>query len=154
MRLLNFSPKSWLCSISFLFLFYNANGSFQKAEAGVIVEKQFSQKELIEHGINQFKSLSAKEQRLKLREAKKTLKFYRKEKLSGKDVDTDLILQVILGIFIPPLGVYLHEGETNNKFWISVLLTVLGLLIFGFAGILFLGTLPSIVYSLIVILGD
>jgi uncharacterized membrane protein YqaE (UPF0057 family) len=107
----------------------------------------------IQEGLKGFKSLSHKEQRLKMREMKRIVKEFKEDKKAGKDVDTDLILQVILGLFIPPLGVYLHEGETNNKFWISILLTVLGLLIFGFAGVLFLGTLPSIIYALIVILG-
>lgn len=105
-------------------------------------------------GLKAFKSLSHKEQRLKMKEMKSVLKAFKADKKAGKDVDTDLILQVILGLFIPPLGVYLHEGEANNKFWISILLTVLGLLIFGFAGVLFLGTLPSIIYALIVILGN
>ena len=108
----------------------------------------------IQEGLKAFKSLSHKEQRLKMKEMKSVLKAFKADKKAGKDVDTDLILQVILGLFIPPLGVYLHEGEANNKFWISILLTVLGLLIFGFAGVLFLGTLPSIIYALIVILGN
>ncbi len=107
----------------------------------------------IQEGVKAFKSLSHKEQRMKMKEMKRVLKAFKEDRKAGKDVDNDLILQVILGLFIPPLGVYLHEGETNNKFWISILLTVLGLLIFGFAGILFLGTLPSIIYALIVILG-
>ncbi len=108
----------------------------------------------IQDGFKAFKSQSHKEQRLKMKEMKRVLKAFKEDKKAGKDVDTDLILQVNLGLFIPPLGVYLHEGEANNKFWISILLTLLGLLIFGFAGVLFLGTLPSIIYALIVILGN
>ena len=108
----------------------------------------------LKDALSEFKSLSHRDKKVRFREMKKVLKQYKSDKKAGKDVDSNVVLQVILGLFIPPLGVYLHEGETNNKFWISVLLTVLGLLIFGFAGILFLGTLPSIIYALIVILSN
>jgi uncharacterized membrane protein YqaE (UPF0057 family) len=37
--------------------------------------------------------------------------------------------------------VYLHQGEINNKFWISLLLTLLFFL-------------PGVIYALIVILGE
>lgn len=107
----------------------------------------------IKDALSQFNSLSRQEKKAKFREMKKVIKTYKADKKAGKEVDSNLILQVILALFIPPLAVYLHEGSTNNRFWISVLLTVLGLLLFGFAGILFLGSLPSIVYALVVILG-
>lgn len=106
----------------------------------------------IKDALKEFNSMSHHDKKMQFKEMKKELKQYKADKKAGKDVDSDVVLQAILAIFIPPLAVYLHEGETNNKFWISVLLTVLGLLIFGFAGVLFLGTLPSIIYALIVIL--
>lgn len=108
----------------------------------------------VDDAIQHFNHLSFHEKKMRFKTLKKVLKQYRKDKKAGKDVDSAIILQVILGIFIPPLGVYLHEGEINNKFWISLLLTVLGLIIFSFAGILFLGTLPSIIYALVVILSN
>lgn len=54
--------------------------------------------------------------------------------------DTNLILLVILAILIPPLAVYLHEGEINNKFIINLILTLL-------CGI------PGVIHALIVVLG-
>jgi uncharacterized membrane protein YqaE (UPF0057 family) len=51
------------------------------------------------------------------------------------------VLLVILAILLPPLAVYLHQGEVNTKFWISLLLTLLF-------------WLPGVIYALIVILGD
>ncbi|MBK7885425.1 MAG: YqaE/Pmp3 family membrane protein [Chitinophagaceae bacterium] len=51
-----------------------------------------------------------------------------------------LCLLVILAILLPPLAVYLHQGEINTKFWISLLLTLLF-------------WLPGIIYALIVVLG-
>jgi len=47
---------------------------------------------------------------------------------------------VILAILLPPLAVYLHQGEINTKFWISLILTLLFFI-------------PGIIYALIVVLG-
>jgi uncharacterized membrane protein YqaE (UPF0057 family) len=124
------------------------------APVGVATVEIEPSKAAVDSAVEQFKSLSNSEKKSKLREMKKAISAYKADKKAGKDVDSNTILQVILALFLPPLAVYLHEGSTNNKFWISVLLTILGLLIFGFAGILFLGTLPSIVYALVVILSN
>lgn len=35
------------------------------------------------------------------------------------------LLRIIIAIFIPPLGVFLHEG-LGKHFWINILLTILG----------------------------
>lgn len=102
----------------------------------------------------QFKSLGKAEKKSRIKEMKRLIKNYKAEKRAGNEVSTDTLLLALLAIFIPPLAVYLHEGETNNRFWISVLLTILGYLLFGFAGVIFLGSLPGIIYALIVILGD
>jgi uncharacterized membrane protein YqaE (UPF0057 family) len=107
----------------------------------------------IQEGLKEFNSLSRHEKKDRIREMKKVLKEYKADKRAGKEVSTSTLLQVILAIFIPPLAVYLHEGEFNSRFWISVLLTILGYVLFGFAGILFLGSLPGIIYALIVVLG-
>jgi uncharacterized membrane protein YqaE (UPF0057 family) len=107
----------------------------------------------VQDAMKEFKNLSRHEKKMRIKEAKKALKQYKADKKAGKELDTNTLLQVILAVFIPPLAVYLHEGETNNRFWISVLLTILGYLLFGFAGILFLGSLPGIIYALIVVLG-
>jgi uncharacterized membrane protein YqaE (UPF0057 family) len=88
-----------------------------------------------------FKSLSRKEKRERLREAKKELKAFRADKRQGNDASSDRVLQIICAIFLPPLGVYLHEGEINSKFWIDLILTLLFFL-------------PGMIYALIVVLGD
>jgi len=108
----------------------------------------------IQSAMKEFKELSGKEKRTRFKEMKKALKQFKADKKAGDDISTQTLLQVVLSIFIPPLAVYLHEGETNNRFWISVLLTILGYLLFGFAGVLFLGSLPGIIYALIVVLGS
>jgi uncharacterized membrane protein YqaE (UPF0057 family) len=108
----------------------------------------------IQDALKEFNSLSRKEKKSRFKEMKKAIKEFKEQKKAGSDVSTDTLLLVLLALFIPPLAVYLHEGETNNRFWISVLLTILGLLLFSFTPVLFLGTLPGIIYALIVILGD
>ncbi len=55
--------------------------------------------------------------------------------------NVDPVLLVIVTILLPPLGVYLYEGEINNRFWISLLLTLLFYL-------------PGLIYSLLVIFGE
>lgn len=106
----------------------------------------------IQEAMKEFNSLSKRDKKKKIKEIKKAIKQYKAEKKEGDEVSTNTLLLVIIAILIPPLAVYIHEGETNNKFWISVLLTFLGLLVFGFGGIFFLGTIPAIIYALYVIL--
>ncbi|WP_218029106.1 YqaE/Pmp3 family membrane protein [Segetibacter aerophilus] len=108
----------------------------------------------IQEALKEFNSLSRREKKSRFKEMKKAIKEFKEQKKAGSDVSTNTLLLVLLALFIPPLAVYLHEGETNNRFWISVLLTILGLVLFNFGGILFLGTLPAIIYALIVILGS
>ena len=107
----------------------------------------------IQEAMKDFNNLSNHEKRSRFKEMKKAIKAFKENKKAGGDISTNTLLEVILAIFIPPLAVYLHEGAANSKFWIDVLLTILGYLLFGFAGIFFLGSLPGIIYALIVILG-
>ena len=97
--------------------------------------------ERIQSAMNEFKSLSKKEKREKVKEAKSVLNKYKADKKAGRAADSDVnqVLLVILAIFLPPLAVYLHQGEINNKFWISLVLSLLLLL-------------PGIIYSLLVVL--
>ena len=91
--------------------------------------------------LNSFKSLSRSEKKARFKEVKKELKSYKKLKKEGKEPLADRTLIIILAILIPPLGVYLYEGEINSKFWISLLLTLLF-------------WLPGAIYSLLVVLGE
>ncbi len=90
--------------------------------------------------LHEFKSLTRVERRMRIAEAKKTLKEYKAAKKAGNaEPSTNTILLVILAILLPPLAVYLHEGVINGKFWLDLLLTLLFFL-------------PGIIYALIVIL--
>lgn len=90
--------------------------------------------------LQEWKTLSQKEKNQRIKETKKEIKNFKKQKRNGGEADTNTLLLVILAILLPPLAVYLHQGEINTKFWISLILTLLL-------------WLPGVIYALIVILG-
>jgi uncharacterized membrane protein YqaE (UPF0057 family) len=96
--------------------------------------------EKINAALNEFKTLSKKEKRERIKEVKSVLKKYKADKKAGRaaDSDTNTLLLVILAIFLPPLAVYLHENELNTKFWISLVLTILF-------------WIPGVIYALLVV---
>ncbi len=106
----------------------------------------------IKASLEEFRSLSKKEKKSRLKEARKAIREYKKQKRKGMDPSTDTLLLVIIALLIPPLAVYLHQGETNNKFWITTLLFVIGIL--GAFLLSWALILASIIYALVVILGN
>ena len=118
--------------------------SFNISSAAVIVPA-FSSVEpdpaAVKAATDAFKNLSKKEKKEKIKEVKKEIKAFKEQEKNGKAPSTNTLLLVILAILLPPLAVYLHQGEINNKFWICLILTLLGFL-------------PGIIYALIVILGN
>lgn len=121
--------------------------SKEKANSAVI-DKPDNQS--VENAMKEFNSLSKHEKKSRFKEIKKAIKEYKAQKKQGGEVNTNTLLLVIIAIFLPPLAVYLHEGSFNNSFWISLLLTILGYVLFSFAG--FFGFLPGILYALYIIL--
>lgn len=87
-----------------------------------------------------FKNLSKAEKKERLKAVKAEIKEFKKQKNAGATPSTNTLLLVILAILLPPLAVYLHEGEINNKFWLDLILTLLFFL-------------PGVIYALIVVLG-
>lgn len=94
-----------------------------------------------QEAMKEWNSLSAKQKRERYKAVKQEIKKYRKEKRRTGAADTDTLLLVILAILLPPLAIYLHQGEINNKFWLGLILTLLF-------------WVPGIIYALIVILGN
>lgn len=92
----------------------------------------------VKAAMKDFRSLPRKERRARIKEAKKVYKEYRADKRAGKAAETDTVLLVILAILLPPLAVYLKEGEVNNKFWLSLILTLLF-------------WIPGVVYAMLVV---
>lgn len=86
----------------------------------------------------EFKGLSKQERKERVKEVKKQLKLFKKEKKANKSLKVDMVLLIILAILLPPLAVYLHQGEINGKFWLSILFW-------------FLFILPGIIYALLVV---
>ena len=96
--------------------------------------------EEIKNALNEFKSLSRKERKERLKDVKKEIKAYKKAKRAGEAASVDPILLYILCVLLPPLAVYLHQGEINSKFWISIILTLLF-------------WIPGVIYAFVVVLG-
>lgn len=94
----------------------------------------------VKEALDEFKSLSKRDRKDRLKEVKKEWKDYKKAKKAGKEPSENTVLLCILAVLLPPLAVYLYEGEINNRFWISLLLTLLF-------------WLPGIIYALVLILG-
>ena len=86
----------------------------------------------------EFTNLSKKEQKLRVKEAKKQVKVFKKEKKSNKSANVEMWLLIVLAILLPPLAVYLHQGEINGKFWLSILFW-------------FLFIIPGVIYALLVV---
>ncbi len=95
----------------------------------------------VKAALAEFKNLSKKDRKLRVKEAKKQLKEFKKEKRNGNKTAPDKVLLIILAILLPPLAVYLHQGEINSKFWISLLLTLLFFI-------------PGVIYALLVVTGE
>jgi uncharacterized membrane protein YqaE (UPF0057 family) len=105
----------------------------------------------IRAAIEEFKRLPRKEKKERIKHFRKELKNLRAAKKRGEEVDTNTVLLVLLAIILPPVAVYLHEGTTNTKFWITLLLTVLGITGFFIFG--WYAYLAAVIYALIIVLG-
>jgi uncharacterized membrane protein YqaE (UPF0057 family) len=68
--------------------------------------------------------------------------------------DVMFILALILAFLIPPLAVYLIDG-VSNRFWLNLILFLLGWGAFGWlGGIFWLCGLIAIVHALLIVLGE
>ena len=106
----------------------------------------------VKAAIEEFRSLSRKEKKKKLKQIKTELATLKASKEQGYEADTNTILLVILAFLLPPLAVYLHQGEINSKFWITLILWLLGWI--AFTWLAWIPLIASIVYALLVILGN
>ena len=92
----------------------------------------------VKSALAEFKNLSKQDRKERLKDVKKQWKLFKKEKKANKSAKVEQIVLIILAILLPPLAVYLHQGEVNGKFWLSLLLW-------------FLFILPGVIYALLVV---
>ncbi len=129
--------------LSFAIVIFTSNSVF--VNAAVIVPSSSTpasepSPDEVKSAMADFKTLSKKERKTRFKEVRNELKEFKKAKKKGFAASDNTVLLAILAILLPPLAVYLHQGEINKKFWISLLLTLLF-------------WLPGIIYALIVVLG-
>lgn len=70
---------------------------------------------LTNNSLTEFKSLSKKERKLRIQEAKLLVKQYKIDKKAGIADENSNLLLIILAVLLPPLAVYLHQGEINDN---------------------------------------
>ena len=87
----------------------------------------------INKAIGSFHELSKKKQKERLKLAKETAKKMKSDSGKFAAADESTILLAILAILLPPLAVYLKEGDLTTNFWLSVILSLL----FWFPGVIF-----------------
>ncbi len=93
----------------------------------------------VKSATDEFKSLSKKERKDRIKAIKTEMKLFKERKKAGSDASTNTLLLVIVAILLPPLAVFLHDGEINSHFWIDLLLTLLFYV-------------PGLIYALVIIL--
>ena len=92
----------------------------------------------VKAAFDEFNSLSKKEQKERIKEAKKQVKAFKKEKKANKSAEVEMWVLIVLAILLPPLAVYLHQGEINGKFWLSILFWCLFII-------------PGVIFALLVV---
>jgi uncharacterized membrane protein YqaE (UPF0057 family) len=130
-----------LLTVSFLMLLpfasYSASSTKDVKEAASQVSNEPAVG-TVQDALKEFKNLSKRERKDRIKEAKKEINLLKEKKAAG-DPSVNTALLVVLAILLPPLAVYLHEGVINGKFWIDLILTLLFYL-------------PGMIYALIVVL--
>jgi uncharacterized membrane protein YqaE (UPF0057 family) len=136
--------KNLVCSFCFLFLFIIVEplSATKPVEIKPSDQLSLTLKDIsFDQFLADFKHLNKQEKKSRIKDVKAEIRKFNQAKKDGFEADTNLLLLAILAILLPPLAVYLYEGEINNRFWISLLLTLLF-------------WLPGVIYALILILGN
>ncbi|HYM92854.1 MAG TPA: YqaE/Pmp3 family membrane protein [Chitinophagaceae bacterium] len=92
----------------------------------------------VKNALEEFKHLSKKEKRERINKVKAEIKIYKASLTKTEKTTPNKFWLTIIAILLPPLAIYLYEGEIRKCFWISLLLTLLF-------------WLPGIIYTLIII---
>ncbi len=95
----------------------------------------------VHDAIRSWKLLTGKEKREKMRTVRHALRAYRAPTGTGHQRAMKEPLLIIIAILLPPLAIYLLEGEIRKCFWISIVLTLLC-------------WIPGVVYAIVIINKD
>ena len=95
----------------------------------------------VKSAMDEFRSLSKKERKTRIKNAKKEIRKYKAERKRGVNTDIEPWVLIVLAILLPPLAVYLYEDEINWKFWVSIALTILI-------------WIPGVIFAFLVIFGQ
>lgn len=133
------SKFTLLFFLAILFVLPNANAVVRVSPV------QTDQTEAADHRLSKEQAkLARKEARKARRAQRKAMRQEIKQAIrdwkKGNASDTDTLLLVIIAILLPPLAMAIYDG-ISNRFWISLLLTLLFYL-------------PGLIYTLVVILGE
>lgn len=94
-------------------------------------------------------TLTKRERRLKRKAARKEMRQTLRDYRRG-DVEAETVLYAIVALLLPPLAVYLVEGEATGNLYLNLLLTLGGIVLTILLGS-FLWFLPAIVHALLVV---
>ena len=119
----------------------STSGKTTEENASSVVTPAVPAMDAVSNAMAEFKNLSKSERKDRIKEMKKEIKQFKTDKKANAEPSTNTLLLVILAILLPPLAVYLHEGEINSKFWLDLVLTLLFFI-------------PGVIYALIVVLGN
>ncbi len=124
--------------LSLLGLFFLAQQPVHAVVSVTKTTQATTANEVATSSVKAWKDMSRKEKRAHKKAVKKQLKSAIKEAKQAND--TNLLLLVIIAILLPPLAMGIYDG-LSNRFWLSLLLTILFYL-------------PGLIYTLVVILGE
>jgi len=124
------TPLIAACLLMCLPIGLSATGTTANAPGAISMEKSNAVAK------KEWKEMQRNEKSAQKQEIKSAVKAYK-----AGDMSEDTLLLVIITILLPPLGMFLYEGEITGRFWISLLLTLLFYL-------------PGLIYTLVIILGN
>ena len=128
--------KKLICSLLMTALLYSVS-SIQSSASSLPASTE-PDPATVKAALAEFKNLSKQERKQRIKDVKKELKVFKKENKANKAANVEMWLLIVLAILLPPLAVYLHQGEINGKFWLSILFW-------------FLFIIPGIIYALLVV---
>lgn len=128
----------------------------EKNDNEQFVTEELSEKiELKEDNINKdYSEWNNYNRKFNIKDIKHVRKSLSNKKKGAKpDADTMFILMIILALFIPPLAVYLKDGDATSRFWLNLVLAILGIGLgmgfFYFAGLFYLA---AMIHALLIVL--